>query len=294
MYKKSNFKIVANGFLEIIMKKILFFVIFLLFGVLSAQEVQNEPAAEQNEPVAAEEVKEEVEAAPAEVPAAENQESEAQNTLKEEEKTPETAEKPAEPELPKETKKETPAPAETVKEEPAKPETENVPACEPVVQEEKSSKVFYQPSVGLGLGASIFSMRVNNDIDFLLKHTKDGTNVYMGLEVDFRYSPYLDDHAVYEIPIQINMMFDFPLRHHNIKRLDLWFSAGIDLAFGYLYYYHYDDYYDDKDRDKRFKLLSAWGFGVTMIFKNDVTLKLGFDSFYGKYPDLLCVAGYRF
>ena len=275
-------------------KTLLFFVIFMLSGALSAQEAQNEPAADQNEPVtAAEESKETVESAPAEVPAAENQESEAQTPAQEEKKEVEAAEKPAEPE-PKETKKETPAPAETVKEEPAKPETENVPACEPVVQEEKSSKVFYQPSVGLGLGASIFSMRVNNDIDFLLKHTKDGTNVYMGLEVDFRYSPYLDDHAVYEIPIQINMMFDFPLRHHNIKRLDLWFSAGIDLAFGYLYYYHYDDYYDDKDRDKRFKLLSAWGFGVTMIFKNDVTLKLGFDSFYGKYPDLLCVAGYRF
>ena len=275
-------------------KTLLFFVIFMLSGALSAQEAQNEPVADQNEPVtAAEESKETVESAPAEVPAAENQESEAQIPAPEEKKEAEAAEKPAEPE-PKETKKETPAPAETAKEEPARPETEDVPACEPVVHEEKSSKVFYQPSVGLGLGASIFSMRVNNDIDFLLKHTKDGTNVYMGLEVDFRYSPYLDDHAVYEIPIQINMMFDFPLRHHNIKRLDLWFSAGIDLAFGYLYYYHYDDYYDDKDRDKRFKLLSAWGFGVTMIFKNDVTLKLGFDSFYGKYPDLLCVAGYRF
>ena len=53
-------------------KSALFLTIFLFFGVLAAQEVQNEQASEQNEPeVAAEEVKENGEAAPA----AENQES---------------------------------------------------------------------------------------------------------------------------------------------------------------------------------------------------------------------------
>lgn len=276
------------------MKKFfLFFVIFMLFGVLSAQEAQS---SEQNEPAAAaEEVKENGEAAPVEVPAAENQESEAQNTPQEEEKTPETAEKPDAPE-PEETKKEAPAPAETVKEEPARPETAPQPASEPVVKEEKPSKMFYNPSAGLGIGASIFSFRINNDFDFLLKHTQSGTDVYLGLEIDFRYSPYIDDHSIYEIPLQLNFLFDFPLNNKNVKRLALWFSGGIDLAIGYLSYYDYDDDYDDegKDRDSRFKIMAAWGMGVSMLFHNDVTLKLGFDSFYGKYPDLVCVAGYRF
>lgn len=279
------------------MKKIfLLFVIFMFFGVLTAQEAQNEQAADQNEPAASsEEVKEVTEAAPAEAPAAENQETEAQNAPQEEEKTPETAEKPAEPE-PKETKKETPAPAETAKEEPAQPEAAPQPASEPVIKEEKPSKMFYNPSAGLGIGASIFSFRINNDFDFLLKHTDGGTDVYLGLEIDFRYSPYIDDHSIYEIPIQLNFLFDFPLSNKNVKRLSLWFSGGIDLAIGYLSYYDYDDDYDDdgKDRDSRFKLMAAWGMGVSMLFHNDVTLKLGFDSFYGKYPDLVCVAGYRF
>lgn len=268
----------------------------MFFGVLTAQEAQNEQAAEESEPAAAaEEAREEGEAAPAGAEAAENQESEAQNTLKEEEKTPETAEKPAEPE-PKETKKETPAPAETAKEEPAQPEAAPQPASEPVIKEEKPSKMFYNPSAGLGIGASIFSFRINNDFDFLLKHTDGGTDVYLGLEIDFRYSPYIDDHSIYEIPIQLNFLFDFPLSNKNVKRLSLWFSGGIDLAIGYLSYYDYDDDYDDdgKDRDSRFKLMAAWGMGVSMLFHNDVTLKLGFDSFYGKYPDLVCVAGYRF
>ena len=281
------------------MKKIMsFFVLFLFFGVLTAQEAQNEQAAAQTEEKsAAEEVKEVTEPAPAEAPAAENQETEAQNAPQEEKTEPEVAEKPAEPE-PKETKTETPvqaaAPAE---EEAAQPETAAAQSsCEPVQKEEKPSKMFYQLSAGLGLGASIFSFRINNDIDFLLKHTKGGTNVYLGLEVDFRYSPYIDDHSIYEIPLQLNFMFDFPLRHHNISRVAIWFSGGIDLAIGYLSYYDYDDYEldDGKDRDSHFKVLAAWGFGVNLLFKNDVTLKLGFDSFYGKYPDLVCVAGYRF
>jgi hypothetical protein len=284
------------------MKKIfLLFVIFMFVGVLTAQEAQNEPAAAQtDEKAAAEEVKEVTEAAPAEAPAAENQETEAQNAPQEEKTEPEAAEKPAEP-APEETKTETPAqpaaPEEPAKEEPAQPEPAAAQSvCEPVQKEEKPSKMFYQPSIGIGIGASIFSLRINNDIDFLLKHTKDGTNVYMGLEIDFRYSPYLDDHAVYEIPIQVNLAVDFPVVHRNISRLALWFSAGIDLAIGYLFYYDYDDdnWDDSKDRDTMFKVMPAWGMGVTMLFKNEVTLKLGFDSFYGKYPDVICAAGYRF
>ena len=284
------------------MKKIfLLFAIFMFFGVLTAQEAQNEQAAAQTEEkAAAEEVKEGTEAAPEEAPAAENQETEAQNTPQEEKTEPEAAEKQPEPE-PEEAKTETPvqpaAPAEPAKTEPAQPETAAAQsACEPVQQEEKPSKMFYQPSIGVGVGASIFSLRINNDIDFLLKHTKDGTNVYMGLEIDFRYSPYLDDHAIYEIPIQVNLAVDFPVVHRNISRLALWFSAGIDLAIGYLFYYDYDDddWDDSKDRDTMFRVMPAWGMGVTMLFKNDVTLKLGFDSFYGKYPDIICAAGYRF
>ena len=284
------------------MKKFfLFFVIFMLSCLLSAQEGENEPAAEQNEPAAAaEDAGEETGTAAEEVPAAENQDAEAQNAAQKEEAVPEIEEKPAGA-APEEAKKETPAqpaeaPAETAAEEPAKSETAQQPASEPVVKDEKPSKMFYNPSAGLGIGASIFSFRINNDFDFLLKHTAGGTDVYLGLEIDFRYSPYIDDHSIYEIPLQLNFLFDFPLTNRNVKRLALWFSGGVDLAFGYLSYYDYDDEYDDdgKDRDSRFKLMAAWGMGVTMIFHNDVTLKLGFDSFYGKYPDLVCVAGYRF
>ena len=285
------------------MKKIaLFFVIFMLFGILPAQETQSEEATvpaeekESAEPAAsAEEIPAEETAKPAEEPQqnAENRESGAQNEPAE----PETAQEPEKNE-PVESRPQEAAPAEEAKEESAQPQqiAAEKPKSAENPEDETPSKMFYQLSAGLGLGASIFSFRVNNDIDFLLKHTKGGTNVYLGLEVDFRYSPYIDDYSIYEIPLQLNFMFDFPLRHHNLSRIAMWFSGGIDLAFGYLSYYDYDDddWDDGKDRDHRFKVLAAWGFGVNLLFKNDVTLKLGFDSFYGKYPDLVCVAGYRF
>ena len=288
------------------MKKItLFFVIFVLSGVLAAQEAQNGPvSAPTDEKAAAEEAvpagdaQSEEAAKPAEEPQqAEEKKSEpeAETEPQEVETVPEIEHQPAE-EVSKENV--TAAPAEEAEEEPARPQqtSSGCPEVCEAPKEGKPSKMFYQPSLGIGLGASIFSLRINNDIDFLLKHTKDGTNVYMGLEIDFRYSPYLDDHSIYEIPIQINMAVDFPLIHKNIKRLALWFSAGVDLAIGYLFYYDYDDddWDDKKDRETMFKVMPAWGLGVTMLFRNDVTLKLGFDSFYGKYPDIICAAGYRF
>ncbi|MBQ4437454.1 hypothetical protein II898_01120 [bacterium] len=68
------------------MKKIiLFFVMFLFLGILSAQEAQNEPAPSQSDIIVMHETTlDGGEAAPEEAEA--NQESEAQNTLKEEEK----------------------------------------------------------------------------------------------------------------------------------------------------------------------------------------------------------------
>ena len=297
------------------MKKLTsFFAILLFFSVLAAQEAQNEPAA-------AKETKESAETLKAEEPKpAENPAPEAKNEPVTTETTPEAAqespvkeEKAAETEPKKEAEQEqetekeapeTPAqPTETSAEsvkssetkeplaEPNKPVETEKPECETSPKDEKPSKAFYQLSAGMGIGASLFSMRLNNDIDFLLKHTKN-TNFYMGLEIDFRYAPYVgeDDDAIYEIPIQANMIFDFPLNNRNLSRIALWFSAGVDLAFGI---YDWDDW-DDRESQDTFKAMAAWGFGINMLFKNDVTLKLGFDSFYGKYPDIICAAGYRF
>lgn len=169
--------------------------------------------------------------------------------------------------------------------------------AESASKDDKHPVMFYQPSAGLGIGGSIFSLRVNNDIDFFLKRMSDGTDIYMGLEVDFRYS-YLENHSIYEVPFQLNFLFDFPVKHRTIKRIGLWFSGGIDLAVGYLFYYNYGlDFYnkhDNKERDSIFRIRAAWGLGANMLLHKDLTLKLGFDSFYGIYPDLIFAVGYRF
>ncbi|MBQ4437450.1 hypothetical protein II898_01100 [bacterium] len=170
--------------------------------------------------------------------------------------------------------------------------------CDPAPKEEKPAKIFYQPSIGLGIGASIFSFRVDNDLEFLLKQLSDGTNVYMGLEIDFRYTPHLGNHSIYEIPLQVNFLFDFPVSHRIIKHIAFWLSGGVDLAIGYLFYYNYgQDFYsthNNKERDSLFRARVAWGLGANMLLDKNVTLKLGFDSFYGMYPDVVFAVGYRF
>lgn len=289
------------------MKKIFLFILLLSsLLILQAEEAAQEtvqeeqPASETEKPV-------------------ENQPAEPQNTANGSQ--PETAAQeetsPAEQPQAEEAKTE-PQPAEQTPEDKtaAKPETEQKPAEEPAqaqteepasepaacdcshAEQQKDKKepqgIYFQPTVGMGIGASIFSIVLNTDLDFLLKHTNDGTNIYFGFDIDFRYSPYLDDHSIYEIPVQLNLAFDFKTNHHNIDYVALWFSGGIDFAFGYLFYYDYDEDFDGKDKDKIFKVRPAWGMGVDLLFKNNLVLKLGFDGFYGKYPNLLCAAGYRF
>ena len=300
--------------MELKMKK--FFVLILLFSsflILSAEETVQEnpqnqqPAAETAKPdgnqtaesqnIAVDPQQEtaaQEENRPAQAAAEEPEPAPQPAEQKPEEKTtekPETEQKPAEkPEPAEETK------PEQVQAEEAKPESETCDCSSAELQKgkKKPQGIYFQPSVGMGIGASIFSVILNTDIDFLLKHTQDDTNIYFGFDVDFRYSPYLDDHPIYEIPVQLNLAFDFKTSHRNIDYVALWFSGGINFAFGYLYYYDYDEDFDGKDKDKTFKIRPAWGMGVDLLFKNNLVLKLGFDGFYGKYPNLICAAGYRF
>ena len=297
--------------MELEMKKFfLFILLFSSFLILSAEEAaqetaQNQQPAEETakpdgnqnaesqnaaaEPQPETATQEEAQPAPT---AAKEPETEPQPAESEPAKTaaekPETEQKPVEEQKP--VKEPEPERVQT-----EKPETgSDTCSCNPAEQQKEPQGIYFQPSVGMGIGASIFSVVLNTDIDFLIKHTNDGTNIYFGFDIDFRYSPYLDDHPIYEIPVQLNLAFDFKTHHPNIDYVALWFSGGINFAFGYLYYYDYDEDFDGKDKDKTFKVRPAWGMGVDLLFKNNLVLKLGFDGFYGKYPNLICAAGYRF
>lgn len=261
------------------MKKILLFIIvFSCMLNLAAEETPQETA--ENPQPAAETAK------PAE-PQNDAAESLPETAVQEAQPAQAVAEEAA----PEQKTIEEPEPEQTQTEE-VKPESA---VCDCSAADKKApQKVYFQPTVGMGIGASLLSLSVNTDLDFLLKHTDDGTNIYFGFDIDFRYTPYLDDHPIYEIPLQLNLALDFKTRSNNVAYVALWFSGGINLAFGYLFYYDYDENLDGKDKDKIFKLLPAWGMGLDLLFKNNLAIKLGFDSFYGKYPNLLCAVGYRF
>ena len=159
---------------------------------------------------------------------------------------------------------------------------------EPVQTEEAPKKFYFQPALGIGTGFSVFRTNLSMDLDFLLKRSQSGVGVYMGLDFDLRYATILWDNLI-ELAFQVNGVLDMDLKNQpHLKSLSIWLSFGFLMTFE-------DDYEDDYEDDFELsRMRPAWGMGTDLVFKNDMILKLGLDSFLGLYPDLTVAVGYRF
>lgn len=150
--------------------------------------------------------------------------------------------------------------------------------------EEAPKKFYFQPALGVGTGASVFRTNLSMDLDFLLKRSKKGVGVYMGLDFDLRYATLLWDNLI-EVAFQANGVLDMDMKNQpHLKSLSIWLSFGFLMSFE-------DDYEDGYELIRK---RPAWGMGTDLVFKNDMILKLGLDSFLGLYPDLTVAVGYRF
>ena len=154
--------------------------------------------------------------------------------------------------------------------------------------EEAPKKFYFQPALGIGTGFSVFRTNLSMDLDFLLKRSQSGVGVYMGLDFDLRYATILWDNLI-ELAFQVNGVLDMDLKNQpHLKSLSIWLSFGFLMTFE-------DDYEDDYEDDFELsRMRPAWGMGTDLVFKNDMILKLGLDSFLGLYPDLTVAVGYRF
>ncbi|MBO4711322.1 hypothetical protein J5681_05335 [bacterium] len=177
--------------------------------------------------------------------------------------------------------------AETVSNEAIPQEnTDNETAAkdESVQTEEAPKKFYFQPALGVGTGASVFRTNLSMDLDFLLKRSKSGVGVYMGLDFDLRYATLFWDNLI-ELAFQANGVLDMDMKNQpHLKSLSIWLSFGFLMSFE-------DDYEDGYELAM---MRPAWGFGTDLVFKNDMILKLGLDAFLGFYPDLTVAVGYRF
>ena len=150
--------------------------------------------------------------------------------------------------------------------------------------EEAPKKFYFQPALGIGTGLSIFRTTLAMDMDFLLKRSKSGVGIYMGLDFDLRYMTVAHYDNLVEVALQANGVMDMDLKNQrHLKSLSVWMSFGLLMIME-------QDYHDDYDLTLR----TAWGMGTDLVFKNDMILKLGLDAFLGFYPDLTVAVGYRF
>ena len=147
-------------------------------------------------------------------------------------------------------------------------------------------KFYIQPALGVGTGASMYRFNLSLDADVLVARTKK-INYYIGLDIDARTSA-LWGLEPKELAVQVNWVFDFIQDGvPELMSASLWISAGIDL-------FLIRGMMDGDLTEHHFEYSQAWGFGVDLVFKNYVILKLGLEGIIGIWPDLTIALGYRF
>lgn len=170
-------------------------------------------------------------------------------------------------------------------------------------ENETKPKIFYfAPAIGIKTGMpAYFSAVADMDLDFLVYHAKKGHNLYLGLDLGLRYTPYSDEYGYSErrehivgFPLQVNIVFDSKRHNPHVDYLSFWISGGADLMCWQETNWIWENHVDVKIRKSFFEVTAAWGIGLDLIFKNNMVLKFGFDSFHGIYPELMIALGYRF
>lgn len=109
-------------------------------------------------------------------------------------------------------------------------ENTNLCSCNKYKKSNETKKIYFSTYWAAELPLKTF---IGVDIDFLLKHTKRGNNIYMGLTFDPGYAFFQYNLGnVFELPFQVNLAFDFKQRNCVVDYLSLKLSGGVNLLFG--------------------------------------------------------------
>ena len=166
--------------------------------------------------------------------------------------------------------------------------TEEKECCCDVSREtnEKPKSFYIQPAAGFGTGFSLFRTTFSLVADFLVKKGPK-INYYVGVDVEARATYLIFETK--ELAVQANVVFDFIQKGvPKLKSASLWIAYGIDLRF---VREREEDYWDDL---LTFRYFQAWGIGVDLFFTNNMIMRFGLDGFWGIYPDVTILVGYRF
>ena len=176
-------------------------------------------------------------------------------------------------------------------------ENTNACPCNEFKNDNKTKKFYFAlvPTFEL-----LWTISAGMDLDFLLKHTEKGHNIYMGLSFTPGYSFFqYGFFNVFELPFQVNAAFDFKQNNCIVDYLSLRISGGINLLFGQPETSNYSD--DARRYGGLSRIVPAAVINLDLIFINNMIFRVGLDmasetsSFYeGWMPFPMFGLGYRF
>ena len=174
-------------------------------------------------------------------------------------------------------------------------------SCSKEKNDKKPDCFSFEPSIGIKTGLPILVSAVLDMSFNCLVYSREQTpNIYLGLNLGLRYSPFgeelndTEDKNRLDFPFQAKISFDFKRNRRHVDYVSFWLSGGANLMWwqGTHWIRESNDYV--KITESSWKFTAAYGFGLDLLFKNNVVLKFGFDSVRGIWPEPVVAVGYRF
>ena len=173
--------------------------------------------------------------------------------------------------------------------------------CSEEKDDKKPDFFYFEPSLGIKTGLPILlSAVLDMSFDFLVYSREQKPNIYLGLNLGLRYSPFGDalndsrDENRLDFPFQAKISFDFKRNRRHVGYVSFWLSGGANLMWWQETDWIWKNQEQEKITESFWIVTAAYGFGLDLVFKNDVVLKFGFDSVIGMWPEPVVAVGYRF
>lgn len=174
----------------------------------------------------------------------------------------------------------------------------NVCSCDQYQDVKEPKKFFFAPSLRW---VFLMTMALDMDLDFLVKHTEKGNNIYMGFTTGFRYSHFRifsdDDGYDYDnfldLPFHLNFAFDFKQKNRTVNYISLRLFGGADLLFGRKIAWNQETNKTERKYEGLTKIDPDGGIGFDVVFVNNVIMKTGFEFTGTPWPFLYFGLGYR-
>ena len=154
-----------------------------------------------------------------------------------------------------------------------------------VKNENSDEKWWYlQPNIGFLIGYPV-GLTLNAGLDFNVRVVE---MFHIGFNAELRLAKIApkEETIALGVPLKLRPIVPISVDNKFLKICAFWFAGGINLIF---------DVPVHEDASYFFQKNFIYGFGIDLIFKNNLVLRLGAENYFSDYyPNLLVALGYRF